>query len=313
MKIDTSDKWLSVYEALASKVRLKVINLLAKKEMNIKELAQALGLSSAIMTMHVKKLEKANIIKTKMIPGRGGVQKICSLMVGNIQIKLPEKHMSERDVHVTSLPVGHYSDVQVTPTCGLATTERIIGEYDDPRYFLDVERMHASILWFAQGYVEYKIANYLLNSQVAEELEISLELSSEAPGTNNKWPSDISFYLNDVRLGIWTSPGDFGDRRGRYTPDWWSSDVNQYGLMKVLKINKEGTFMDGNLISNVTIDHIHIEQKQWTFKIAVEKDAAHVGGVTLFGSGFGNYNQDIVLKLHYSKAIHSPFQPNNIP
>ncbi|MSS08222.1 hypothetical protein FYJ38_06135 [Clostridium sp. WB02_MRS01] len=28
----------------------------------------------------------------------------------------------------------------------------------------------------------------------------------------------------------WVSPGDFGDRRGKYTPGWWLSA--QYGILK---------------------------------------------------------------------------------
>ena len=118
---------------------------------------------------------------------------------------------------------------------------------------------------------------------------------------NNNWPSDISFYLNNVFLGLWTSPGDFGDNKGKYTPSWWPSIINQYGLLKYLRITPNGTYIDGNKISNITIEDVGIRDKQWTFKIAVEKDAEHVGGVTLFGSGFGNYNQDIIFRLYYSK------------
>lgn len=43
--------------------------------------------------------------------------------------------------------------------------------------------------------------------------------------------------MNGISLGKWTSPGDFGVMRGRLTPAWWKSDVNQYGLLKVLRIN----------------------------------------------------------------------------
>ena len=56
--------------------------------------------------------------------------------------------------------------------------------------------------------------------------------------------TDISFYLNDVCIGTWTSPGDFGDVRGIFTPDWWFPNWNQYGLLKMLVINKKGTFID---------------------------------------------------------------------
>ena len=55
MQLQINEESLPVYEALASKTRIKIIQLLSKNKMNIKELAQALGISSAITTMHVKK------------------------------------------------------------------------------------------------------------------------------------------------------------------------------------------------------------------------------------------------------------------
>lgn len=299
MQLDISEKSLPVYEALASEVRLNMIVLLAEKPMNIRELAEALGLSSAIMTMHVKKLERASIISTKMLPGRGGVQKVCSLATDKIEIAMPRYQQDVRQFHQTEISVGHFTDFEIQSTCGLATVEKIIGEFDEPRSFLDPERFNSKILWFSQGYMDYKVPNFLLSSQKAEELEISMELSSEAPFTNDNWPSDITFFLNDVNLGTWTSPGDFGDNRGKYTPAWWPDFINQYGLLKRLRVTSEGTFMDGKQISDVTLSQVLIDQKQWKFRIAILDDAQHVGGVTLFGTGFGNYNQDILFRLYY--------------
>ena len=299
MKIDIDEKWLPVYEALASNVRLKIINLLSKSPLNIKELAEKLDLSSAILTMHVSKLEKAGIIKAERTRSKGGVQKICTLAVNSIEIDFPSNKLEQRKFHEFILPVGHYTDYHVVPTCGLATTDKVIGYFDDPRYFLNSERVNASILWLTQGYIEYKIPNYLYSSQVPEELEISLELSSEAPGFNKNWPSDISFFINDIKLGQWTSPGDFGGEKGKYTPTWWEQNINQYGVLKILRVNSLGTFIDGERISNITIDEININTKTWTFRIAVLEDAVHVGGLTLFGSGFGNYDQDIIFRLYY--------------
>ncbi|OPA75592.1 transcriptional regulator [Paenibacillus selenitireducens] len=306
MQLDTTEKSLHVYEALASSVRLQIIQLLAKQPMNIRELAQAVGLTSAIMTMHIKKLEKAGIIRTDKQPGKGGIQKVCTLQVDHAEITFPTREEQIRDYHQSEISIGHYTDFQVEPTCGLATVDKFIGEFDDPRYFLDNERFQAKILWFGNGYIEYKIPNFLLANQNPLELVISLEIASEAPMTNNNWPSDISFYLNQVKLGIWTSPGDFGDNRGKYNPPWWPDNVNQYGLLKNLIINRSGTFMDGNPISPVTIDQIGMRDKQWTFRIAVEKDAENVGGLTLFGKNFGNYNQDMMFRLYYDKMGSSP-------
>ncbi|MFC0211590.1 ArsR/SmtB family transcription factor [Paenibacillus chartarius] len=303
MKLDASDKSLPFYEAMASSVRLQIIGLLAKQPMNIRELAEAVGLSSAIMTMHVKKLENGGIVRTELHPGRGGMQKICTLALEQAEIVFPNKMESIREYHQSFIPIGHYTDFAVEPTCGLATAQKFIGEVDDPRYFLDVERFQAQILWFSEGYVEYKIPNFLLSTENPLELVISLEIASEAPLTNNTWPSDITFYLNQVKLGTWTSPGDYGDKRGKYNPAWWPDGVNQYGLLKHLKVSNNGSFIDGKRISDVTLEEVNVREKQWTFRIACEKDARNIGGVTLFGKGFGNYDQDIVLRLYYEKVV----------
>ncbi|WEK55534.1 MAG: helix-turn-helix domain-containing protein [Candidatus Cohnella colombiensis] len=302
IKANTELRWLPLYEALASEVRLRLLELLSEKPMNIKELAQRIELSSAIVTMHIRKLEKAELIETKMVRRDGGTHKICTLAAQSIEITLPQAGTENKRFHEQIIPVGHYTSFEVHPTCGLATQEKMIGQFDDPRYFLDSERVNAAILWFGKGYVEYKTPNYLLPSQQAEELEISFEIASEAPGSNDHWPSDIRFYINNVRLGQWTSPGDFGSHsRGRFTPDWWAPPLNQYGLWKVLRVNHSGTFMDGQQISNTTLDDLQLNNQFWTLRFAVEDDAVHVGGLTLYGSGFGNYNQDIQVRMYYSQ------------
>ena len=301
MKIELSEQNLPIFEAISSNVRIAIIHLLSEKSMNIRELAEALGLSSAIMTMHVKKLEKADIIRSEMTPGKGGAaQKVCSLHMDGLEILFPRKDVVPRESRRTEVSIGHYTDLNIVPTCGICTTESIIGIFDDPRYFLDPDRVNAKILWFTQGYIEYKIPNFLMSSEEPEELEISMEISSEAPFTNINWPSDITFFFNGINLGSWTSPGDFGGK-GKLNPSWWFDDINQYGLLKRLIIKKEGTYMDGLKLSNVSLNDIDIRNNHWTFRIAVLEDAEHIGGVTLFGSGFGNYNQDLVFKLYYSK------------
>lgn len=299
MKANISEKWLPTYEALGSSVRMKIINLLAERPMNIKQLAQKLGLSSAIVTMHVKKLEAGQIIKCERKSINGAVQKLCHLDMDSLEIRFPNKAVQSRSRHEFAMPIGHYSDFSATPTCGIATPERIIGEFDDPRYFLDPERVNAGILWFTQGYVEYRVPNFLLSVQEPEELEISMELGSEAPGINSNWPSDITFFLNDKKIGQWTSPGDFGNTRGKYTPEWWSLGVNQYGLYKAVRITHKGSYIDGIKVSDINLSSLDIRQKYWSFKIAALPDAVNAGGVTIFGRGFGNYSRDITFKLYF--------------
>ena len=124
-----------------------------------------------------------------------------------------------------------------------------------------------------------------------------MELSSEVPGTNANWPSDISVWVNDVMVGTWTSPGDFGDKRGIYTPRWWKLEGSQYGHLKTCKITERGTYLDGKKVSSVDArrgSHLD-EHHSIRLRIGIDEHAKHPGGVNIFGKGFGNYDQDIML------------------
>ncbi|MGI6154843.1 MAG: metalloregulator ArsR/SmtB family transcription factor [Enterococcus sp.] len=297
MQLQIDNESLPVYEALASPVRLEIIRLLSKNKMNVKQLASSLKLSSPIITSHLGKLEKANIIKSERV----GQQKISSLRVDRIEINFPEKIFNAFDTKESSIPVGHFTNYHVEPTCGLATSQHFIGKVDEPKFFMDPDRMNAQILWFTKGFVEYQIPNLLNENETLEMLEISLELSSEFPFSNDNWPSDISFSLNDLDVGTWTSPGDFADIRGKYTPSWYPDNLNQYGLLKTIRIMTHGTYMDGEPLSSLTIQDLNkYSADLWKLRIAVNDDAKNIGGCTIFGKDFGDYNQDIRMKLYYS-------------
>ena len=300
MQLDITDSSLKVYEALASNVRLNIIQLLSKQKMNIKELATELNLSSPIVSKHINKLEESGILKTEKVPGKSGIQRISILKVDNIEIVFPKKIYPSFETYDTSIPIGHYTDYHVAPTCGLADSKDFIGNVDEPKYFMDARRMDASILWFTSGYVEYKTPNFLSPEDKLEQLDITLELSSEFPFSNDVWPSDITFTLNGINVGTWTSPGDFADTRGKLNPEWWPNNLNQYGLLKTLRLTKHGTYMDGDMLSEVTTDSFQGNSETWDLRISVKDDAVNVGGLTLFGKKFGNHDQDILFKVYYS-------------
>lgn len=301
LHIKTLDEGLDVFKALGSDIRIAIVKLLLKnKGMNMRELAASLNITNGALTSHIKKLEDSGIVTIVSESSGHGNQKKCMVNLDKILIEFNTGELLEH-IYEADIKVGQYSDYQVYPTCGLATSTQLIGQVDDARYFADPSRIDCDILWFTRGYVEYMIPNFLPVSQKIDQITISAELSSEAPGVNNIWPSDIYFHLNDICLGMWTSPGDFGDVKGIFTPTWWYPNWNQYGLLKLIVINQVGTFIDGLQISDVSLKYLNLGYGSTIkFKFEVPEKTAHVGGLTIFGRNFGNYNQDIKVRVHYS-------------
>lgn len=299
--ITSLDDGLELFKALGSDIRIQILKiLLENNQMSMNQLANELNISNGALTGHIKKLEECGLISTSNDSSSHGNQKLCSLIQDRILVEI-EKPIDLSNVYNTSIKVGQFSSHNVYPTCGMATSSFVIGELDDVRYFDHPDRFNADIMWFTKGYVEYVIPNLIPRNQKITQLSLSAEISSEAPGIDNNWPSDISFYINDTLVGTWTSPGDYGDVRGMFTPEWWPQNWNQYGLLKLLVINHKGTFIDGLKISDITTSELNLDYTSTIrFRIAIEENSAHVGGLTIFGKSFGNYDQDIVVSINYA-------------
>ena len=102
--------------------------------MSMNELASRLNITNGALTSHIKKLENCGLITTSSESAVHGNQKICSIHLDKILIDL-EKPAEIENVYHTELKVGHYTNYQICPTCGLASADALIGEVDDPRYF----------------------------------------------------------------------------------------------------------------------------------------------------------------------------------
>jgi len=296
------EEGLDVLKGLASAVRVKILKLLhTNGPLNVNDIAAALGLPQSTVSSNVQILEDASLIRTETQKARKGNQKICHSTFDEVMVMFKDdiKPLRSSEIEV-SMPLGLYTSCDVSAPCGLCSVESIIGLLDVPDTFLDPDRMKAGLIWFTSGYVEYQFPNNArLAKNLIESIEFSLEVSSEAPGTSSDWPSDITFTVNGTELGTWTSPGDFGDQRGVYTPDWWKLKGSQYGKLKTWRVNSSGTYVDGMRISDVTLDKLDVDaHRSVRLRIGVKKDAAHPGGVNIFGRGFGNYDQDIVLRLN---------------
>lgn len=291
---------LPLFRALSSDVRVSILEMLYQGgPMRMSAISKRLNLTNGALTPHIKALSECGLITIEAAVGRHGVQKICYAGGESILVD-PMREENRRNVYETEISVGQYTAWEVYPTCGIATPEHLIGEVDDPRYFASPERVNGGILWFGQGFVEYILPNFLNPGQELMELQISLELASEAPGSSDDWPSDIYFHLNGKELGYWTSPGDFGRTPGIYNPSWWLRNWNQHGLYKLLLVNGNGSFIDGRRISDVTLKDLSIKPgASVTLRLSVPDKARNRGGLTLFGKSFGNYPQDIKVRMHY--------------
>jgi len=289
-------------KALSSPARIDILRLLhSKGPMNVNEISAALAMPQSTVATGVQMLEEAELIETRTIKAKKGHQKICSARYDEIVIRFDESSELPRDETIeVSMPIGLYTSCDVRAPCGLCSADGVIGLLDVPNFFLDPSRMQAGLVWFGRGYVEYKFPNNakLLNEDVGA-IEFSMELSSEVPGTNADWPSDITLWVNNVVVGTWTSPGDYGDKRGVYTPRWWKLEGSQYGKLKTWTISKRGTFIDGIRISDVTLADLDLDNHHSIrMRIGIADEAKHPGGINIFGRGFGNYDQDIVMRLY---------------
>jgi predicted transcriptional regulator len=302
MELDLSPASLHVYEALGSQTRLKILEFIGGNKRSVSEIATYLNMSNSITTRHIQQLEDCGILDSERGRGKDRNKKLVYLKVDHIYVTFPAKIYHEYHQYSTSLKLGHFTNFSVTPTCGLATATNIVGQIDEPKYFMDAQRVDADLLWFKTGFVEYTIPNFLNANETPKLLEICFEIASEFPVSNNLWPSDISIYINDIKVAIYTAPGNFSDVRGRYTPQWWNDHLSQYGLLKHVRINEFDTTIDGVSYSDITLKDLNLSHCSFIrLKFAVEEYSENRSGLTLFGKSFGNYNQDILINLYYVK------------
>ena len=290
-----------VVKALASGMRIAILKLLSRDgPKNVNQLAERLNLPQSTVSANVQILERSGLVATRSEKARKGSQKICEANYSDILLSFGAARQEDRGGEIeVSMPIGLFNRWEVSAPCGLCSADGIIGLLDVPNTFLEPDRMKAGLLWFNKGFVEYQFPNNAkLRQSPISAVEFSMELSSEVPGTSPDWPSDIFLQVNDIDVATWTSPGDYGDKRGVYTPSWWKLAGSQYGKLKTWRINGEGSFVDGVKVSQVTLADLSLEDHHSIrVRIGVREDAVHPGGMNIFGRGFGNYDQDIVMRI----------------
>jgi predicted transcriptional regulator len=302
-----SSQVTELFKALASETRVSILQYLGDRVVPVNRIAAALGLAPSTASMHIAILEKAGLIHTEMRAASRGLQKVCARTYDELIVELPRGQHEVRAGIEQSMPVGAYSDFHVEPTCGLAGVTGLIGYLDDPGSFYEPERMAAQLIWFRTGYVEYRFPNRVPSGAQNRSLQITAEVCSEAPLHEADWPSDIGVWVNDVHLGDWTCPGDFGGTHGRFTPTWWEEKDSQFGVLKRWRVTAAGTTVDGVPLSPIQIGDLGLRAGEPVrVRLGVRADAVHRGGINIFGRAFGNYPQDVELRVEYDPARRVP-------
>ena len=303
LKLSDIDQVTSISKALSSKVRVEILQLLENNVLNISTIAEKLDIPVSTAALQIKVLEEAGLVVSEPLPGIRGSQKLSGLKVKTVHIDIKETDddVSKNRVIEVSMPIGNYSDCSIDAPCGIASDLNAITHDDDLDAFYLPERTSAQIIWFYKGFLEYRFPKRHVDEHGhIKGLEFSFEACSEAPGYENEWPSDITVWINGVDIGSFRSEGDYGGRRGKLNPEWWPDSLTQYGKRYTVFVDDKGCYINGKRTSMETIESLRVEEGRFiSLKIGVKDESEFVGGINLFGNHFGDFNQNIDMRLTY--------------
>lgn len=300
--LEHHEKIAQICKALSSPVRLQILNVLKASSMSVQEIAGTLDIPVSSTALYIKTLEEAGLVATESQPGKHGSMRVCTCIMHSLYLQTFDIAADSMDnTLVVDMPIGNFYECNVSPTCGLADEDGIINAYDNIKSFYSPRRLHAQLLWFHKGHIEYRFPNISNPLLKPYELSFSMEICSEAPGYHEHWPSDITIFMNDIELLTYHAPGDYGARRGKLTPSAWANGRTQYGLLKSFSLRDDGGYLDGQRVNSlVCLEQIKLQEKPYiSLKIEIKDSAKYIGGINIFGETYGDHPQGIVMRLSY--------------
>ncbi|MBQ9729826.1 MAG: helix-turn-helix domain-containing protein [Clostridia bacterium] len=290
-----------VSHALSAPERVRIMQAILSNSKSLSALSMELDLPISSVSRHVDVLEQAGLIDVRYQPGLKGHTKFCSAALLNYSVNFRKKKKDDpKDPAISvELPVGMFSHCHINAPCGMTGISQTIETFDDPNVFFSPSRIEAECLWFDWGSLTYNFPAKPLLHHRCREISFSFEICSNTVYFNEHWPSDITVTVNKTEVLTFTSPGDFGGKRGKYTPEYWPLTSSQFGLLKKITINGTGVYLDGSFVHNsVRFEDLDLYNgNAVSLKIEVKKNAEHRGGVNLFGKNFGDHPQAIVMTV----------------
>lgn len=300
LDLSKEEEICNIGKALSSPVRLEILKLLFDSSLSIVEISERLNIAQSSAALHVKMLETAGLINAEVQPGTRGAVKLCSRKKDTITIDLMDVAGCVHEVETVDMPIGAYTAIQAHPTCGIADEKGVIGNEDTESCFFLPEHYRAQLLWNAAGYVEYSFPNRVPSNCEVSSISFSMEICSEAANYREDWPSEITVWINGLECGTFLSPGDFGARKGKFTPKIWGAGATQYGLLTTWVVKQDGCYINEERVGDVTIKDIGlISDQHITLRIGNKEDAQYIGGFNIFGERYGDYQQNIIMSIEY--------------
>lgn len=306
LKSDTEkdiNEMAKICKALSTPLRIQIVNLLKNKSLSLTQIANYFDLPISTIAFNLQFLVDANILTLEYSPTKKGHTKWFSYNIQHIELDFSTTNVIEQfSSHTQEVPIGNYVNIELGETNGIATeTKHLFSDCKNKAFIC--ERNKAQLIWSSSGFIEYNIDNSEYKDKKIKKLEISLELCSESNGFNENYPSDITFWINNIEIGTFHSLGDYGDRYGKYTPRWWYEESTKYGQLVNISLSSDGVLINGKSINNkVKIHNLNItENNYFTFKFGIKDDAINHGGFNIFGEKFGDYQQGIIFFALFDK------------
>ena len=294
----------SLAYALGNEKRLDILEAInvPPYTFSIAELSEKLGMPITTLAYNLNILENAALVKYEYHNSPKGEIRIYGRALQSATLLLYNKYVqtSKRiETDIQEVKIGGYANFY-GGELGLVTRERLF--YTINNNCFSPHRFDAELVYTPVGIIEYYFDNTIAKNHKVSSITFSLEICSEAPYYDANYKSDVTFWVNDKELTTHMLVGDFGDRPGKLNPSWWSEHRNtQYGQILTVSVNDKGVLVNGSPVNgNVTLSDLDLDKdNKISFKFGNKNTATHPGGFNLFGKGFGDYTQDIVLQTLY--------------
>ena len=291
---DNNEELSLLGTALSSPVRIDILKAINRdKPIKLYELSKLCHVSISSIQFHVKILCAAKLARIESVKkNKKEIQYVRSYL-RNVNIDFTEDSIpSDHKIGTIYVPIGIYRNIEGYERGAILLPDAT------PSELFSVDSYKAILIWIDKGTIEYRLNTGAFTENDVEAMEIAFEYCSEAPGYNENWPSNITYWINDIELHTYTVKGDYGGRKGRHTPIEWPITRTQFGEWNILRVDREGTYFNGTKVSNIKLDELGIfSGDSFLLKIGNKPDAKNKGGISIMGKGFGDYNSDIEISF----------------